>query len=254
MQRPNAFAAAQFKASTTAGAPPRGPSLMTQPQVSACCGSAVVLVDFCGVCEDCGRQLDEPELVSLPPLPSERETASSVNHVPALCDGADLLVTSASGRKRARRLCSTMSSLEAQVASKAAELRMPDAVPRSISELVRSELWGATSSTACADPAVAVAVLLYVGARLSRFPVTLRGVCAGCNVPTHAATRLFARVCRGLAQPLPAPSVRPAPRAPQPLAVLRKRIPCLQVSSIAWIPDGAGRCCEAQPVAAQHWR
>lgn len=182
---------------------------MTHPQTSACCGAGVIMVDFSAVCEDCGRQFAEPELVSLPPLPSEKKTASSLNHVSARDNGTNLLVTSAVRRARAPRLSSTLNGLEAQAACKANELRLPDSVPRAISELLRSELWSATSCTARADPAVAVAVLLYVGARLSHFPMTLRGVCAACTVPPEQAMRLFALVCRGLAQALPSPSVRP---------------------------------------------
>jgi hypothetical protein len=177
--------------------------------ISMCCGAGVVVSEFVSACEECGRLIEDANLVHSEPLLSCHESCLSFNIVTEDDNGSCLLSSTCRKRKRSGK-CTTIQSLEAQAACRAQALNLPVSVTKQISELLSSSFWVGTYVLSRAEPQTASAVLLYLGARLDNFPVTLRKLCAHFNIHFAPAVKLFSRIIGKMPGCFPPVPVRPS--------------------------------------------
>jgi hypothetical protein len=173
---------------------------MTEPFLTCpCCGSDV---DCTELCEECGCVIGIDDLVSSGPLPSAEFRVRS-NTVTEGDDGTGLLASTCG---RSQRQSESGRRLQTQAACAASELGLPITVTNEVSKLL--EIGCPAPHLTTADIRTASAVLLYIGARLDRFPVTLRTLCAGLSVAFCPAAKLFTRIARTVPGKLPPVPVR----------------------------------------------
>lgn len=161
--------------------------------------------DFVVACEECGRLIEDTALVHSTELPSSKNACSRLNIVSEDSDGTNILLSTSRKRKRAWKR-GFAQSLEAQATCRAQELKLPRSVCKRISEIVSSNSQGVKYALSRAQPQTASAVLVYLAARLDRFPLTLRSVCAHCNVQFAPAVKMFSQVSSkmpGCSPPVP---------------------------------------------------
>ena len=169
------------------------------------CGSEELQVtDFVTACQDCGYQLEGPQLVArssdaVQP-PQKRSRAGEQ------CQGLDL--SQCKQRARTKHLSTYLSDLGAEASGMARTLSLPDSVALAARQAVHSHMTACASAAARAPRGAALAVLLVVAARLVGHPLTLRHACEQLHASVHPAQRLLTLALKRLPEPLPAATVR----------------------------------------------